>query len=35
VGSAPPRTLAEVERDHILDTLREVNWVVGGWMAPR
>jgi formate hydrogenlyase transcriptional activator len=25
------RTLAEVERDHILETLRETNWVVGGW----
>ena len=24
------RTLAEVERQHILDTLREVDWVVGG-----
>ena len=24
------RTLAEAERDHILDVLREVNWVVGG-----
>ena len=25
------RTLAEVVRDHILGTLRETNWVVGGW----
>jgi DNA-binding NtrC family response regulator len=25
------RTLAEVERDHILHTLRESHWVVGGW----
>lgn len=25
------RTLAAVERDHILATLREANWVVGGW----
>lgn len=25
------RTLAEVERDHILDTLRESHWVIGGW----
>ena len=24
------RTLAEVERQHILDTLRQVGWVVGG-----
>jgi hypothetical protein len=27
----PSRTLAEVERHHILETLRETNWVVGGW----
>jgi len=25
------RTLAEVERHHILQTLLETNWVVGGW----
>jgi formate hydrogenlyase transcriptional activator len=25
------RTLAEVERHHILETLLETNWVVGGW----
>jgi transcriptional regulator with GAF, ATPase, and Fis domain len=25
------RTLAEVERDHILQTLRATNWVIGGW----
>src|SRR5262245_10733290 len=29
---APPvRTLAEVERDHILATLQATNWVIGGW----
>jgi formate hydrogenlyase transcriptional activator len=27
----PHRTLAEVERDHILQTLRATNWVIGGW----
>jgi formate hydrogenlyase transcriptional activator len=30
-GVASSRTLAEVERDHILETLRATNWVVGGW----
>ena len=30
-GSAASRTLAEVERHHILQTLHETNWVVGGW----
>jgi formate hydrogenlyase transcriptional activator len=25
------RTLAEVERDHILATLHAANWVIGGW----
>jgi formate hydrogenlyase transcriptional activator len=25
------RTLAEVERDHIVAALQETNWVVGGW----
>ena len=28
---APARTLAEVERDHILATLNAANWVIGGW----
>jgi formate hydrogenlyase transcriptional activator len=29
---APPvRTLAEVERDHIVSTLQATNWVIGGW----
>jgi formate hydrogenlyase transcriptional activator len=28
---ASSRTLAEVERDHILETLQAANWVVGGW----
>jgi transcriptional regulator with GAF, ATPase, and Fis domain len=28
---APSRTLADVERHHIIETLRETNWVVGGW----
>ena len=27
----PVRTLAEVERDHILATLDATNWVIGGW----
>jgi formate hydrogenlyase transcriptional activator len=30
-GSGPTKTLAEVERDHILETLRAVDWVIGGW----
>jgi transcriptional regulator with GAF, ATPase, and Fis domain len=25
------KTLAQVERDHILATLHETNWVIGGW----
>lgn len=25
------RTLAQVERDHIVETLQETNWVLGGW----
>lgn len=25
------RTLAQVERDHILATLQATNWVLGGW----
>jgi formate hydrogenlyase transcriptional activator len=29
--ASPARTLAQMERDHILATLRETNWVVGGW----
>jgi formate hydrogenlyase transcriptional activator len=28
---ASTRTLAEVERDHILATLHAANWVIGGW----
>ena len=28
---ASARTLAEVERDHILATLHAANWVIGGW----
>jgi len=27
----PVRTLAEVERDHIVATLHATNWVIGGW----
>ncbi len=30
-SSSPARTLAQVEREHILATLSETNWVVGGW----
>ena len=30
-SSGPTRTLAEVERDHILETLRAIDWVIGGW----
>ena len=30
VGSVPPRTLEDAERAHIIKTLREANWVVGG-----
>jgi formate hydrogenlyase transcriptional activator len=30
VGSAPIRTLADAEREHIIATLRASNWVVGG-----
>jgi formate hydrogenlyase transcriptional activator len=26
-----PRTLAQVERDHIVATLQGTNWVLGGW----
>jgi formate hydrogenlyase transcriptional activator len=26
-----PRTLAQVERDHIVATLQATNWVLGGW----
>jgi formate hydrogenlyase transcriptional activator len=25
------RTLAQVEREHILATLAETNWILGGW----
>jgi PAS domain S-box-containing protein len=28
---APHRTLAEVEREHIVQTLRTTSWVIGGW----
>ena len=28
---AEARTLAEVERDHIVATLQATNWVIGGW----
>jgi transcriptional regulator with GAF, ATPase, and Fis domain len=33
VGHAAPcaRTLAQVERDHIVATLQATNWVLGGW----
>jgi transcriptional regulator with GAF, ATPase, and Fis domain len=30
-ASGASRTLAEVERHHILETLHATNWVVGGW----
>lgn len=30
VSLVSPRTLAEVDREHIMATLRETNWVVGG-----
>ena len=30
VGSVPIRTLADAEREHIVATLQESNWVVGG-----
>src|SRR5262245_29729598 len=30
-ASASSRTLAQVERDHILVTLQDTNWVLGGW----
>ena len=29
-ATLPPRTLAEAERDHILDVLRGTNWVISG-----
>ena len=29
--ASPARTLAQVERDHILATLDATNWVLGGW----
>jgi formate hydrogenlyase transcriptional activator len=28
--SSPPRTMEEIERESILQALRESNWVVGG-----
>jgi transcriptional regulator with GAF, ATPase, and Fis domain len=30
-AAASSRTLAQVERDHIVATLRATNWVLGGW----
>jgi DNA-binding NtrC family response regulator len=30
-GAASSRTLAQVERDHIVATLQTTNWVLGGW----
>jgi len=30
-AAASPRTLAQVERDHIVTTLQATNWVLGGW----
>jgi transcriptional regulator with GAF, ATPase, and Fis domain len=30
-AAASPRTLAQVEREHILATLHATNWVLGGW----
>jgi len=30
-ATASPRTLAEVERDHIVATLHAARWVLGGW----
>jgi formate hydrogenlyase transcriptional activator len=30
-ATASPRTLAQVERDHIVATLHATNWVLGGW----
>jgi transcriptional regulator with GAF, ATPase, and Fis domain len=30
-SSLPARTLAQVEREHIMTTLCETSWVVGGW----
>ncbi len=30
VEPAPAKTLADAERDHIIATLRETNWVIGG-----
>ena len=30
-GAASSRTLAQVERDHIVATLQATNWVLGGW----
>jgi formate hydrogenlyase transcriptional activator len=30
VVSAPPQTLSDAERAHILGILKETNWIVGG-----
>jgi formate hydrogenlyase transcriptional activator len=30
-GTSSARTLAQVEREHILATLIDTNWVIGGW----
>ena len=30
-AAASSRTLAQVERDHIVATLQATNWVLGGW----
>ena len=30
-AASSPRTLAQVERNHILATLQATNWVLGGW----
>ena len=31
LASSSARTLAEVEREHILATLDDTKWVIGGW----
>jgi len=31
LAAGSSRTLAQVERDHILETLQATNWVLGGW----
>jgi hypothetical protein len=30
-SASSARTLAQVERDHIVSTLQDTNWVLGGW----